>query len=184
MAKKNQPGQEIPIDKVENFLNKNFKYILAGVAAVIVVVLIGYVAFKSIQSSKVARLENLGRYELAIYSQTIDNKTLEEYLAQAENFKDHKNYINLIIAQVYVALGDTQRGKEILSAVRGNLQEIADGLRYDLGDKDVLSKYSDRSKFTMMWDYRRALETKDYKSFIEKYPESNLKTLLESWQSL
>lgn len=181
---KNQSGQEIPIDKVEYFLNKNFKYILGVVGISILLVLIVYVGYKSVKQSRLAKLENLGMYEIAIYSKSADNKTLEEYLAQAENLKAHEDYAKLVVAQVYIALGNTQRGKEILSTVKGNLQEIADSLRYDIGDKDILSKYSKGAKFTMLWDYRRALETNDFKSFIEKYPNSNLKTLLESWQSL
>lgn len=181
-SKKNQVNQEVPIDRLEDFLNKNFKVILGGVAICIFIVLVVYLVYKNVQASKVAKLENLGSYEITISQNTSDD-VIDSFGKVAEDFSKQKNYVFLKIAQIYVAKGEMEKAKSYLLKVDGNLKEFADSLLYDIGNKQVISSYSDNSKLSMIWDYRKALGSGDIKSFVDKYPDSNLAELLKNWES-
>ncbi|MCB4203593.1 hypothetical protein LF845_01310 [Deferribacterales bacterium Es71-Z0220] len=181
--KNNQMSEEAPIDKVESFLNKNFKVIISSIAGVIALILVVYMVYKNIQSSKIAKLDNLGNYEVSIAQQNVSEDILESYGKSAESFSDQKDYIYLRIAQIYISKGNIDKAKSYLSKVNGNLKELSDSLMYDLGDANVASKYNEDSRLHIIWDYRKALAGGDVKSFLDKYPNSNLAELIKNWES-
>jgi len=180
--KNNQMNEEAPIDKVESFLNKNFKIIISSIAGVIVLILVVYMVYKNIQSSKIAKLDNLGNYEVSIAQQNVSEDILEAYGKAAQGFLDQKDYIYLKIAQIYINKGNIDKAKTYLSKVDGKLKELSDSLMYDLGDKNLSAKYNEESKLHIIWDYRKAVASGDINSFSEKYPNSNLAELLKNWE--
>lgn len=183
MTKKNsQTTGEVPIDKLENFLNKNFKIIISSVAGAIVLILAVYIVYESVQSSKIAKLDNLGKYEVSIAQENVGEDILEAYKKAAEGFGDKKDYIYLKIAQIYINKGNIDMAKTYLLKVNGKLKELSDSLMYDLGNTDIALKYGEDSMLRLIWDYRKAVSSEERKSFLDKYPNSNLAELIKNWE--
>ena len=99
-----------------------------------------------------------------------------------------KNYINIVAGEEFVVIGDNVEALKILQNVGGDFKDMALGLAYDLGDKNINpSLYLETSSMQPLWYYRLVLNSKpedkakNLALFKSKYPDSKLLTLLENW---
>lgn len=191
MSKKKQVVmEEVPIDKVENFVEKNFKQILIGVAVVILLVLGGYGLKTYMAKSYANKINELGHLELVLKSGKIDKNSVELFLEKGKKVSDVKNYVVLKVMQLYAELGDYNKVKEVSGDLTDKNLELGESLMSDLGIKQVdYKKYFTGSYLTPMWYYRAILSAKDKNEaekyiteFKTKFPDSRLLELIENWE--
>ncbi|BAI80258.1 conserved hypothetical protein [Deferribacter desulfuricans SSM1] len=191
MSKKKQVVmEEVPIDKVENFVEKNFKQILIGVAIVILLVLGGYGLKSYMAKSYANKINELGHLELVLKSGKIDKNSVDLFLEKGEKVSDVKNYVVLKAMQLYAVLGDHNKVKEVSGDLTDKNLELGESLMSDLGIKQVdYKKYFADSYLTPIWYYRAILSAKDKNEaekyiteFKTKFPDSRLLELIENWE--
>lgn len=181
MSKKNNQAQtEVAIDKFDEYLNKNFKKILGAVGGVILIVLVIYLFYQNVEKNNASKLNQLGGYETIRDYNSLNDEEIERFLKIGETYSKNKDYIYLKTAQIYVSKGEIDKAKTLLKKVGGDLKEFADSLLYDLGENTNIS-YGDKSSLTLLWDYRKALSSKNAGDFNAKYKDSNLSEFLKNW---
>jgi len=185
--KKQQQVEDVPVDKMDVFLAENYKKLLMGVAAILVVFLVGY-AFTKMQSSKDEVLVNkVGQLE-TIFLLSGTDESLQNYLVMADDYPKAGDYINLKAAEVLIADKKTDKAAAPLLTAGGELKELADSLAFDTGIKDVdANAYLSDGKMSALWYYRAYLTAPEEKKadikgiFKEKYPNSELLRQIERW---
>ncbi|MGA1863259.1 hypothetical protein OWM07_10300 [Deferribacter thermophilus] len=191
MSKKKQVVmEEVPIDKVENFVEKNFKQILIGVAVVILLVLGGYGLKSYMARSYANKINDLGHIELKFLSGNLNKSDIDSFLEKGRKVSDVKNYVVLKVMQLYAELGDYNKVKEVSGDLTDKNLELGESLMSDLGIKQIDNKkYFTNSYLTPLWYYRAILSAKDKNEaekyiteFKTKFPDSRLLELIESWE--
>ncbi|KAA0258057.1 hypothetical protein FHQ18_06580 [Deferribacter autotrophicus] len=189
VKKKNQVLDEVPIDKVESFVEKNFKNILIVVGVLILAVLAGY-GVKTYMSNKyISSLNELGGYEISFANGEKDKALISDYVDKGVSISKVKDYVVLKAIQLYTDLGLTNEIKMLASNVGDNFRELSDSLLSDLNIKNVdANKYLTDSYLKPVWYYKAILNSKSdderkklYEEFKLKFPESRLLELLDNW---
>lgn len=181
MSKKNNQVQtEVAIDRFDDYLNKNFKKILGAVGSVILIVLVIYIVYQNIEKNNASKLNQLGGYEAIKDYNSLNDEEIERFLKIGETYSKNKDYIYLKTAQIYVSKGEADKAKALLKKVGGDLKEFAESLLYDLGENTNIS-YGDKSSLAILWNYRKALSSKNAGDFNTKYKDSNLSEFLKNW---
>lgn len=182
--------EEEPIDKVEHFLAKNLKKLVAGLVGVLVVFVIGYTFTKMSKSKDTMLVNKVGMLELTAMMNNYEAAKVAEYSKSAAEFSDAASYINLRSAQMYTLAKDNKSAEELLGKSGGELKELADSLKTDLGIQGVDAKaYMTSGKLGSVWYYRACLDAtgadkeKLMKEFETAYPESELLKQLKRWNS-
>ncbi|MEF3254906.1 MAG: hypothetical protein K6348_05005 [Deferribacterales bacterium] len=161
MSKKIQHDQDIPIDQVESFINKNFKKIVTTLIIIIIIGLGIYGVFQYIETGKSAKINQLGEYEVKLNSGEFNEALIEKYISTCENISDLKNYCYYRAGVILAGIGNP-KGKEYLKKVSGDYKEFADSVLYDLGEKIDPAQYKDKGKLNYIWKYRMLLMDKKY----------------------
>lgn len=190
MAKNTVNIDEVPIDKVEQYLEQNFKKILIVVASIIVVTLAGYMFQKSSEAKKSAQFSKLGEYEVYLKAGTADEAKINEYLAAANELSEIKDYVNYNVALHYINNGNVDKAMPLLKGLNGSFAELRDSLLYDMGQlKTVPSQYLEDSYYKSVWNYRNIVSMADkaaQKIEVEKFgtafENSQLTELLNNWE--
>jgi predicted negative regulator of RcsB-dependent stress response len=188
--KQQQQMEEIPVDKIDMFLAANYKKLLAGFAVLLVIFLAGY-AFKTVRESKNETLANkLGQMEFAVMMTKGQHDSMNDYLNMRNLYPAAADYINLKASQILVENNMFEEAKEPVAEVDGELKELADGLAFDAGLKNVdAASYMGNGKLGALWYYRAALgaegENKDQiiEAFESAYPENELLLQIKRWRS-
>lgn len=191
MSKKRQSMEEIPIDKVEHFLQNNFQKILMVVGGAIVLVLIAFMVQKNTQAKTAVKYNQLGMQEVYLITGKADQAQIDEYLSVGYEIPDMKDYVNYNVALYYLNKGDEENTIKYLQQTGGIFTELKDSLLYDLGElKTVSSSYLNNSHYSTLWEYRNILnmtnsENKDkaIETFKTSHPDSRLVELLDNWES-
>jgi predicted negative regulator of RcsB-dependent stress response len=186
--KHHHPIEEEPIDKLEFFLQHNFKKILIAVAVMILIALLGFMFQKNMKAKEMAKQNKLGEYEVYLLTGRADQNKINEYRSMAEEI-GMKDYANYQIARFYIAKKQNDKAIAALNQVSGEFKELADSLKYDLGAlKTVPAEYLNNSYLTSLWKYRQIISKKytqkDIDEFVKLYPKSNLYELLKNWEQL
>jgi len=190
VSKKKQKQQmdEEAVDKMDLFLAKNYKKLLGGLAALLILFLAGY-AFKNMNESKNDLMSNkAGQLELLMTMSGGDEQKLNDYLAVGTDYPKLADYVNLKAAEILVSGDNMEAAKAPLGSVGGNMKELADGLKFDTGLGDVdAQQYISTGNMTVLWYYRACLAAEGekraelMKEFSEKYPENELYKQIERW---
>jgi predicted negative regulator of RcsB-dependent stress response len=182
-----QQMEELPVDKVDVFLAQNYKKLLIGVAALLILFLVGY-AFKTMGGAKNEMLASkAGQLEMMLALSGGAQADLDNYLAMREQYGKASDYIGLTAAELLVSHGKTEEADKVLTTVKGDYKELADGLRFDTGAAVNPDEYLNTGKMGAIWYYRAYLAADDakkteiLKAFKEKYPENELLMQIERW---
>lgn len=182
MSKGDLSSQEIVIDKVESYINNNFKRIVGVLIAVIVIGLGIYGIKQYSDNSKIADINKLGEYEHKLNSGLVTEEILENYIKTCENISGMKDYCYYRGGVTLAGMG-SPKGKEYLKKVSGDYKEFADSILYDLGEKVDPSKYKDNGKLEIIWKYRLVLKDKKQLGFIDnKTLNTRLIASIANWE--
>lgn len=166
MSKQVLNNQEVAIDKLESYINKNFKRIVAVLVSVIVIGLGIYGIKQYSDNSKIEDMNKLGEYEHNLNSGMVTEDILEKYIKTCENISGMMDYCYYRVGVIFAGIG-SPKGKEYLKKVSGDYKEFADSILYDLGEKIDISKYKDNSKLGTIWKYRLVLKDKKQLGFLD-----------------
>ncbi len=189
MAKKKRTNtEEIPVDKVEAFLERNFKKILMALGGTIGLVIVIYVAFSVIQSSKQQKISQLGQYEHMLQIGAAKDADIEQFVAFGSSIDEVSDYTRLKAASYYIENGDRTKAETLLQQMSGKYKELADSVLFDLGHNIDIFQYLKNSYLEQLWQYRNIL-TSEYseesiEKFDKKYSGSRLTDLLRNWEQL
>lgn len=186
--RKQQQVEDIPVDKMDQFLATNSKKLLGGLAVLLVVFLAVY-AFNSMNKSKTAMMTNkAGQLELLMTMSGGDQQRLDDYLALSGEYPKLADYVNLKASEILVSGDNIEAAKAPLAEVGGEYSELADGLKFDTGLGSVnAEQYIQSGKMTALWYYRACLAAEGADKerlmgeFKEKYPENELYKQIERW---
>lgn len=159
MSKKDVQFEEVAIDKVESYINKNFKQIIGVLTGIIVLALAIYGLKQYYDSQKISEINKIGEYEAKINSGEISGDLIEKYVKTCESIAKLKDYCNYRAGIVLVGMGDN-KGKEYLKKVDGEYKEFAESILFDLGEKIDITKYKDNGRLSYIWKYRGVLQDK------------------------
>lgn len=185
--KQDAPAQTAGIDKIEWFLQNYFKQLIIGMGIVVLGFIISYGIYNVNQSSKARKANLVGEAQTLMTEETSESVQKFKELSQAVPFL--KNYIDLTAAEAWVIIGDNASALQTLPSVSGDYKELAAGLSFDLGDKNIdVLYYAKNGAMKPLWYYRLVLESKpeDRKKNLELfkslYPGNPLLGLLENWE--
>jgi hypothetical protein len=186
--KKAQQTQEVPIDKVEDFMLHNYKKIVMVAGALLLVFIVGYTVRQILAGKAEMMNERVSQAEAELsISPTPEN--IENFKNLAIQDSGVKNYIYLK-AGIVEANTDKKTAIETLNGVGGSMGEFADGLAFDLGNKNIdPKKYFTTGAAKPLWYYRAVLaaegdeKQKLIEEFGTKYPESPLYEIVKRWNS-
>ncbi|WP_022849787.1 hypothetical protein [Limisalsivibrio acetivorans] len=180
--------EEVPIDRVELFLQNNYKKVILVVGGLLVAFLLFYMGKQMMDSKAQMVNEQIGAVEFALTSGT-GQATVEEFLAFANSKEKASDYIYLRAAEVYQITGRTDQALNTLSRVGGDFAGVADGYAYDLGSENINpSSYIGSAAQEPLWYYRAVLEADEgdkaalLAEFGEKYPENKLYDMVNRWE--
>ena len=184
--KKKQQLENVPVDKMEKFMQENFKKILAVVGALIVVAIAGYGIMNVMDRSELSSYDALGQREIAGLRTP---EQIEEYRMLAGEVKSQQDYIQYQVATNYYANGDIDTAKAELAKVGGAYKVFAESLLYDLeGGKGEISQAQLDGPLSYVWKYRAAInaETPEDRTaavFLLSIarPDSSLLAQLNKW---
>lgn len=159
MSKRDLQLEEVALDKVESYINKNFKQIIGILTGVIVLALAVYGLKQYYDSQKTAEVNKIGEFESKINNGDITVDTIEKYVKTCESISKLKDYCNYRAGIILVGMGN-DKGKEYLKKVDGEYKEFADSILFDLGEKIDITKYRDSGKLSYIWKYRAVLQDK------------------------
>ncbi|MGA1845902.1 hypothetical protein [Deferribacter abyssi] len=187
--KKNQVLDEVPIDKVESFVENNFRKILIIVGMLILAVLVGYGVKTYMTNKYIASLNELGGYEISFTKGKKSKALINEFVNKGISVSKVRDYVVLKAIQLYSDLGLTNEIKLLASNLGDNFNELSDNLLSDLNIKKVdANKYLTDSYLKPIWYYKAILDSKNgsdrkklYKEFKLEFPDSRLLELLNNW---
>ncbi|MGE4498014.1 MAG: hypothetical protein AB7E48_09050 [Deferribacterales bacterium] len=189
VRKRKQPVQEVPIDKVEDFMLQNYKKIVMIVGACLLVFVAAYTVRQIMAVSAAKADTEIGITEAKMASSGANAEGLAAFKALAGKKSASKNYIYLK-AGIIEANNGLPDAMKTLGSVEGELAELAKGLAYDMGSSDVDPKaYIASGKMKPLWYYRAVLaaqgeeKTKLLEEFGSKYPENALYEMVKRWES-
>jgi tetratricopeptide (TPR) repeat protein len=191
MAKAPVIDENVPIDKVESFLQANFKMILIVLGAIIVLSLAVYMYQKNLKLKHLSKLNSIGQYEMFLVTNLANEQQISEYLRAVEELPDVKDYAYYNIGTFYMRKGDFDKAMEYFKKSGGNFAELSSSGLYDSGGNIDLSSYSSDGYLKPIWQYRKILSMSDknqqlnaIKDFEKSNPKSNLTVLLKNWENL
>jgi len=189
VRRKKKPVQEVPIDKVEDFMFQNYKKIVMVVGACLLVFIAAYTVRQIMAVSAEKAEAEIGSAETKMAVNGANAESLSSYKALAGRKSSSRNYIYLK-AGIIEANNNMPDAQATLAAVDGSLAELADSLAYDLGSKDIDPKtYIAKGSMKPLWYYRAVLsaegdeKAKLLEEFGSKYPESPLYEMVKRWES-
>lgn len=190
MARKHRPTEEVPIDKVEHFLENNFSKILMAVAGIILLFLIVFMVQKNMQTKTAIKYNALGEYEVYLLAGTADDAKVNEFIAAGSEISDMTDYVNYKVALYYLKKGDTQSAIKMLKKTGGIYSELKDSLLFDLGESSTVpSAYLSGAFYSSIWDYRKIMQMTDVVSkrkaideFKTSHEDSRLVEWLNNWE--
>ncbi|QAR33075.1 hypothetical protein EP073_06550 [Geovibrio thiophilus] len=189
VRKKKQPVQEVPIDKVEDFMLQNYKKIVMVVGACLLVFVAVYTVRQIMAVSSAKADSEIGTTETKMALGSANAESLAAFKALADKKSASKNYIYLK-AGIIEANNNLPDAQKTLSAVNGELGELAKGLAYDLGARETDPKtYITSGNMKPLWYYRAVLasqgeeKAKLLEEFGAKYPENELYDMVKRWES-
>lgn len=187
MAKrKHHKSEEEAVDKVEAFLEKNFRTIMISIGGVILAIVVIYGVFTVMKSNKQQKISRLGQYEQMFRSNNINDQQIESFLQTGTEIDDVADYTRYKAANLYLNNGDVTKAKDLFEKTGGSYKEMADSVLYDLGENINISQYAEGSYLERLWDYRELLQSnysqKELDQFAENYPDSRLLELLKNWE--
>lgn len=180
--------EDIPVDKMDQFLAANYKKLLSAIAVLLVLFIAGY-AFKTISGSKNAlKMSKVGQLEMMMAISGGSEEHVDNFLASADEYPKAGDYITLKAAETLVKTGASAEAP--LAQAGGELKELADGLSFDTGNIGIdTAKYMAEGKMSALWHYRAwlagddAVKAQVLESFREKHPDSELLKQVERWNS-
>jgi len=182
MAKKNAALENVAIDKMESFINRNFKKIIGILIAVIVIGLAGYGLKQYTGSKRMSEANKLGEFEARLNSGDVSQDLLNKYIQTCESIPDIKDYCYYRAGVILVDMEDP-KGKEYLKKVSGEYKEFADSILYDLGEKVDINQYKDNGKLNLIWKYRLAVkDKKQLASFDNETLNTRLISSIKNWE--
>ncbi|MGB9730390.1 MULTISPECIES: hypothetical protein [Calditerrivibrio] len=158
--------EEVVIDKVESYINSNFKRILGFLVGIVVIGLAVYGLRQYYESQKNAEINKIGEFEAKFNSQEFNPEILVQYVKTCESISSLKDYCYFRAGAILATTGDN-KGKEYLKKVGGNYKEFADSLLFDLGEKVDINQYKDSGKLATIWKYRAVLQDKKLLSSLD-----------------
>ncbi|WP_273265521.1 hypothetical protein [Flexistipes sinusarabici] len=184
--KKTHKSEEVPVDKVEAFLEKNFKKIMISIGGIILAIIVVYGVFTVIQSNKQQKISRLGQYEQMFQTDNLTSRQIQNFLEIGTEVDEVASYTKYRAANLYLNAGNLEKAKELLNKTGGSYKELADSLLYDLGENINLSQYTQGSYLERLWDYRELLKSgytqEKLDQFAKNYPDSRLLELLKNWE--
>lgn len=182
MAKKNAALENVAIDKMELFINRNFKKIIGILILIIVTGLAGYGLKQYLGSKSMSEANRLGDFEVTLNSGDVSQDLLNKYIKTCETIPDMKDYCYYRAGVILVGLGDP-RAKEYLKKVSGEYREFADSILYDLGEKVDINQYKENGKLNLIWKYRLAVkDKKQLASFDNETLNTRLISSIKNWE--
>ncbi|MCX8084482.1 MAG: hypothetical protein N3C60_06125 [Calditerrivibrio sp.] len=182
MTKPQQNVDEIPIDKVESFINRNFKRIIGTMLGLIVIGLSIYGLYQFYENQKSAEINKIGELEVKLNSGDITTDTVEKYIKTCEPIKNLKDYCYYRGGIILVGMGN-EKGKEYLKKVLGDYKEFADSILYDLGEKIDITKYKENGKLSYIWKYREVVLDKSKLALLDNETlNTRLITNTKNWE--
>ncbi|MCA1933106.1 MAG: hypothetical protein LDL13_05985 [Calditerrivibrio sp.] len=166
MSKHDLSNQEVAIDKVESYINRNFKRIVGVLISVILIGLGIYGIKQYSDNTKIADMNKLGEYEYKLNSGMVTEEILEKYIKTCENISGMKDYCYYRGGVILAGIG-SPKGKEYLKKVSGDYKEFADSILYDLGEKVDIAQYKENGKLGTIWKYRLVLQDKKQLGFLD-----------------
>lgn len=189
VRKRKQPVQEVPIDKVENFMFQNYKKIVIVVGACLLVFVAAYTVRQIMAVNSERADTEIAAAETKMITGNASAESLASFKALGDKKSSSKNYIYLK-AGIIEAGNNLPDAQKTLVAVTGELGELAKGLAFDLGSKDVDPKaYITSGSMKPLWYYRAVLaaqgdeKAKLLEEFGSKYPENELYEMVKRWES-
>lgn len=187
VRKKKQALQEVPIDKVENFMFQNYKKVVFIVGAALLVFIAIYTV-RQVMSVNDERVDNeIGIAETMLSISGGSAETLATFKSLASKKSSSASYIYLK-SGIIEAHNDLPGLQQTLASVKGGLRELADGLAFDMGIKGINpQEFIKTGKMKPLWYYRSILvaqgdeKAKLLSEFAEKYPENPLYELVARW---
>ncbi len=159
MSKKDVHFEEVALDKVESYINKNFKSIIGVLVGIVVIGLAIYGLKQYYDSQKVSEINKIGEFEVKINNGEISPELIDKYVKTCEPISNLKDYCYYRAGIVLAGIGDN-KGKEYLKKVSGNYKELADSILFDLGEKIDVAKYKDSGMLSSIWKYRALMQDK------------------------
>lgn len=180
--------EEEALDKVEHFMAKNLRKMLAGIVALLVLFVVGYTFVKMNKSKNAMLANNVGTLELGTMTATGSPDKIKSFADAAATYSKGADYIKLRAAELYVDAKDIKDAQDVLKSTDGDMKELSDGLKYDTGDKSVDPKsYVGKGVMGSVWYYRACLKATGAEKntlmseFKKNYPDSELLKQLERW---
>ncbi len=175
--------QEVGIDKVEQFVQTNFKQIIMFVGAVVLTFIVAYSVYTIMQNST----NNKVNYATELEFMLGTKEGIESYTGIATAIPSMKDYAQLRASEAWVAIGDNATAINEAALVSGEFKELAAGLAADLGGDVAAEQYITNGKLKPLWYYRAVVESAPSEraakvaEFGAAYPENNLYKLVENW---
>ena len=187
MAKKKDISNPLLIDKMEQFLTKNFSLIL-GIIAIIIVAIFSIQLINSFLDKKNRKIYNeLGKIELLINKGNLNDDNIEKLIDLANKYNVIKDYSYIKAAILWNTQGHIEKAIPLLENNK-TFQELSKSLLYDLNQNVNIQPFLSKGQLESLWAYRNILidnniTDEELTSFRKKYKNSQLLSLLENWQS-
>ena len=186
MAKKKKANtKDIPVDQLDLFFRQNYKTILTTVFIAIALFVLGYGIYNMLGNNRKNKMESIA---LAEMPGLLTKEQIEAYEKIANYNTFAKDYIYMIAAQRWIAIGDNESAKAAAAKVGGIFSEYAKSLEYDLGDTRTIDpRLIKEGQFAPLWYYRAILEASEdsraelIAQFRTEWPESKLLEQLDKW---
>lgn len=184
-GRKKQVVEDLPVDKMDQFIKTHYKTILMGFAVVLLVAVGVYGGLSASANSKQKKMETIA----AVEKDGFDSASkIEEYLKLAGSFSFASDYIHYRAATSFLALGDIQAAEKELALTGGKFDEYAKSLKYDVSEGGAVdSLLMADGAFAPVWYYRAVLSADEAQrgilmlQFRLAWPESQLLAQLDKW---
>jgi hypothetical protein len=179
---------EVPIDKVESFMYANYKKILIATAVVLVGFVVVYTISQVLSVNAEKSISRVAAAEASLNanSSAADVAAFKNLAASNSAVKDYIYYKSGVVE----SFSNKTEAVKTLGMAGGKFKEFADGLAFDLGNKEISpSSYISKGELKALWYYRAVLaaegdeKAKLLADFGAKYPESELYELVKKWES-
>lgn len=182
MSKHSTQIEEVAIDKVESYINRNFKQILGILIGIVVLGLAIYGLKQYYDSQKVAKINKIGEFEVKINAGDVTVDLMDRYVKTCESISDLKDYCYFRAGVVLVGIGEN-KGKEYLKKVNGEYKEFADSILADIGEKVDLGQYKEKGKLSTIWKYRAVFQDKKQLNVLDNATlNSRLIATIKNWE--
>lgn len=182
--------QDLPVDKVDFFLKKNYKKIIIVTAVILLVVMMSF-TFKSYQKSKLSNMLNhIGTLESDAMTSADKEAALKKFSELAVLYPEMAGYINYTAGLIAYQNNKNELAVSYFSKTTGDFKEISDSMLADISDaKPSAATYRTNGKMKELWFYREVLsaegeqKAKLLEEFKTAYPDSGLVEILQNWES-